>query len=251
MIGALAMERIKFFSVRSTYWYLGLLLVLSWAISLIGVLATPYGGWDMAEAQVSVPFALMIYLVLATLVLTSEYRTGTIRVSLQAVGSRTQVYLAKAILVMTIGFGTGVVLALGNVAIFKVIGQERAEMVVFNSIDDWRHFFGPAILLAVGGVLALGIGALIRHSAGAITGMLLYALLVESMVMIIESGRKVAGYLPVNAAFQFVNPAGVRGLFGRVAVFPAPGPAAGLAIFAATAVCFYLAGLAALRLRDA
>jgi ABC-2 type transport system permease protein len=106
--GALASEFTKLRSVRSTYWALGALLIVS-----IGVGALVMGGESGSlthnpanragfdGTQVSlIPFfeiGQLIIGVLGALTITSEYSTGMIRTSLTAMPRRGVVYAAKAI----------------------------------------------------------------------------------------------------------------------------------------------------------
>src|ERR1700678_4282558 len=106
--GAIASEFTKIRSVRSTYWTLAALLVVS-----IGIGAAITGGadanfthnpgnkagFDATQTSLIAFFEIgqLIIAVIAALAITSEYSTGMIRTSLTAQPRRRTVYAAKAI----------------------------------------------------------------------------------------------------------------------------------------------------------
>ena len=106
--GALASEFTKLRSVRSTYWTLAALLVVS--IGLDGAITAgqaaqfnnaPWNeaGFDATQTSLGAFFELgqLIIAILGAMVITSEYSTGMIRTSLTAQPRRGVVYAAKAI----------------------------------------------------------------------------------------------------------------------------------------------------------
>ena len=111
--GALASEFTKIRSVRSTYWTLAALLVVS-----IGIGAAITGGTDASfshnpgnkagfdATQISLiaffEIGQLIIAVIAALAITSEYSTGMIRTSLTAQPRRGTVYAAKAIVLTSL-----------------------------------------------------------------------------------------------------------------------------------------------------
>ena len=111
--GAIASEFTKIRSVRSTYWTLAALLVVS-----IGIGAAITGGadasfthnpgnkagFDATQTSLIAFFEIgqLIIAVIAALAITSEYSTGMIRTSLTAQPRRRTVYAAKAIVLTSL-----------------------------------------------------------------------------------------------------------------------------------------------------
>jgi ABC-type transport system involved in multi-copper enzyme maturation permease subunit len=106
--GALASEFTKLRSVRSTYWTLGALFIVSVGLSvaiLAGTAANMVNnpgnkaGFDATQNSLGAFFEIgqLIIAVLGAMVITSEYSTGMIRTSLTAQPRRGVVYAAKAI----------------------------------------------------------------------------------------------------------------------------------------------------------
>jgi ABC-2 type transport system permease protein len=106
--GAIVSEFTKLRSVRSTYWTLGALFIVSVGLSvaiLAGTAANMVNnpgnkaGFDATQNSLGAFFEIgqLIIAVLGAMVITSEYSTGMIRTSLTAQPRRGVVYAAKAI----------------------------------------------------------------------------------------------------------------------------------------------------------
>ncbi len=111
--GAIASEFTKIRSVRSTYWTLAALLVVSIGIgaAIAGGTAANFShnpankaGFDATQTSLIAFFEIgqLIIAVIAALAITSEYSTGMIRTSLTAQPRRGTVYAAKAIVVTSL-----------------------------------------------------------------------------------------------------------------------------------------------------
>ena len=111
--GAIASEFTKIRSVRSTYWTLAALLVVSIGIgaAITGGTAASFShnpankaGFDAAQTSLAAFFEIgqLIIAVIAALAITSEYSTGMIRTSLTAQPRRGTVYAAKAIVLTSL-----------------------------------------------------------------------------------------------------------------------------------------------------
>jgi ABC-2 type transport system permease protein len=106
--GAIASEFTKLRSVRSTYWTLGALFIVSVGLSVAITAGTAANfannpqnkaGFDATQISLGAFFELgqLIIAVIGAMVITSEYSTGMIRTSLTAQPRRGVVYAAKAI----------------------------------------------------------------------------------------------------------------------------------------------------------
>jgi ABC-2 type transport system permease protein len=111
--GALRSEFTKLRSVRSTYWTIAALFVVSVGFAAIAgaaITSTIHGnpqnkaGMDATQASLGGFFELgqLVVAVLGALVITSEYSTGMIRTSLTAMPRRGTVYAAKLIVFTTV-----------------------------------------------------------------------------------------------------------------------------------------------------
>ena len=105
------------------------------------------------------------------LVISSEYATGTIRASLLAVPRRTPVLVAKALVFATVVF---VVNELATFISFFV-GAAILDSKVAVSVGDpgvLGALIGTGLYDAVLGVFSIAFDAIVRHTAGAITGII-------------------------------------------------------------------------------
>ncbi len=191
---ALASEWTKIKSVRSTVWTLGVMIVLVVGIGALTGLGISASGTDLSGASplgfgmFGMLLGLMCVITLGVLCVSSEYGTGMIRTTLTACPSRARVLAAKAIVFFLLSF---VVTAVTSAVVALILsgmlgGQGGAE----PSGTDWfKATVGVSLYVAVLGLLALAVGALLRHSAGAITIMIGLVLLplVLAMFMMAES----------------------------------------------------------------
>jgi ABC-2 type transport system permease protein len=111
--GAIASEFTKIRSVRSTYWTLAALLIVSIGIgaAITGGIAASFphnpgnkAGFDATQSSLIAFFEIgqLIIAVIAALAITSEYSTGMIRTALTAQPRRGTVYAAKAIVLTSL-----------------------------------------------------------------------------------------------------------------------------------------------------
>jgi ABC-type transport system involved in multi-copper enzyme maturation permease subunit len=179
-VDVLRSEWTKLRSVRSTVWSLAALAVATVGLGAI-ITAVSNNRWrtftlverlsfDPTSRSLRGVFLAQLAIgVLGILVITSEYGTGMIRATLTAVPRRPLVLAAK-----TAVFGA-VALVVSEVVTFAAffVGQSLLKSPVPHATLGQpgvaRAVVGSGIYLAVLGLFALGIGSLIRHTAGAIS----------------------------------------------------------------------------------
>ncbi|GHF84801.1 ABC transporter permease [Streptomyces filamentosus] len=227
---ALASEWTKIRSVRSTVWTLGTMVLLMLAIGLgVAAIASGEGGNMGEESALPLGFfgmlpASICVITLGVLTISSEYGTGMIRTTLTACPSRARVLTAKAIvfflLVFTVTLVVAFVVATAQVAMVEAAEPTGAEWA--------RATVGAAGFLALLGLLSMAVGALVRHSAGAITVMIgvLLLPLVAGMFMFASalSGLR-------EALFTYAVPSQMIALYSAEPPFSDSGPAGWEALF--------------------
>ena len=192
-------EWTKLRSVRSTTWTL--LATVGIAVgfgALVGV--SQMSSWDNLDAAERLRFdptffslsglwlAQLAVGVLGVLLVTSEYATGQIRATFGATPQRRTVLVAKA------ATFTGVVLAVGLVSSFVAffVGQAIfASKGLGVSITDpgvFRAVAGGGLYLAAVGLLGLGLGTILRRTAGA----------VAALVAVLVLAPLVGSFLPAS-----------------------------------------------------
>lgn len=130
-------------------------------------------------------FAQLAIGVLGVLVISSEYATGQIRATLGATPQRLTVLAAKVVVYV------GVVLVVGLVCCFSafLVGQSiftsKHVQAALGDPGVLRAVVGGALYLAALGALAIGLGTILRRTAGAIAalvGLLLVAPIVVNFL---------------------------------------------------------------------
>ncbi|MGV3711500.1 ABC transporter permease [Pseudolysinimonas sp.] len=220
--GVLRSEWVKLVTLRSTAWCLAIVAALGVGIPTLLALAlpTPDGGGDpevgfydwMMATTLPVVFTSLVVAVLGCLVITGEYGTGMIRSTMTAVPRRIPALLAKAaVLGLTVLVASGAVLAVGAAVSGAVLG---ARGVALDPTDPrvWQSLLGAAGFLTLLAVFALGLGTVIRHSAGAIAAVLGLLLVVPTIVQLaggllrLEWLVDAGGYLPSSLGSAMYSP---------------------------------------------
>jgi ABC-2 type transport system permease protein len=250
----LAVERIKLFTTRSPLWctLAALGITIGFAALLAGVDSENLP--TIASTQFGMNFGLMVIMVMAALAITTEYRFGTIRATFQAVPNRTSALLAKTTVVAVFAGLVGELAAFGAVGISKLI-QSGADLSI-NTAFEWRATAGVGLVYALSAVVAVAVGILIRHSAGAVSLTLIYVLLVESLVALIPNvGDDIQKWMPFYMVNKFLT--GDPDITNRpVAEGPPPSlsslsPWWAIAYFAGFAVVMMIIALVTANKRDA
>ncbi|AGM10592.1 ABC transporter permease [Amycolatopsis keratiniphila] len=239
----LAVERIKLFTTRSPWWcaLAALAVVIGFAAIISG--AAPAGELtDVSLTQFGYGFGMAVIMVLAALSVTTEYRFGTIRTTFQAVPNRTSALLAKTGVVAMLSLVIGEVAAFGAWGLASVM---RPEDLMLNTTAEWISVAGVGVVFALASVIAIAVGILIRHSAGAISLVLIYALAVENLIQLIPKiGKDIYDWMPFHVADRFLT--------GGPAAADAPLSQAGsLAYFAGFALVLLVISLVVANKRDA
>lgn len=196
---AIASEWTKIRSVRSTMWTLGVMIVLLLVIGVLSAVAVSASDSDLGSTPVlslgffGVLLGTICVITLGVMTIASEYGTGMIRTTLTASPSRARVLSAKAIVFFLLTFVLTTVMTTIVALLQTSILDGEAP-----SGDEWlRGTVGVGLYLATLGLLSLAVGALIRHSAGAITimiGMVLLPL-VLAIFMFSDSLRSIQEWL--------------------------------------------------------
>jgi ABC-type transport system involved in multi-copper enzyme maturation permease subunit len=135
---------------------------------------------------------LIAVIVVAAMFITAEYRRGLIRTTLTASPRRGRVLAAKAVVIGSVGFVTGLVAA--AVAVILGVHLARSKSYVFpvSWATELRVIVGTAALVALTAVLALAAGAVLRRSAAAVAAVI--------VVIVVPYILAFASILPVSSA---------------------------------------------------
>ena len=217
--GLLGSEWTKLRTVRSTIWTLGATVFTGVATSVIAMAVTR-AHWTTESASARGAFdptqvsLVGVYLggslalgVLGILVVSGEYGTGTIRETLAAEPRRPMVLAAKVLVFAAV---TLIIAELTSFASF-LIGQafltSPAPHAALSSPGALRAVAGTGLFLCVVGLFALGIAAVVRHTAGAIGGYVFVLLVLPIIVSALPSsiGNQIARLLPLSIGSVMTN----------------------------------------------
>ena len=172
------MEWLKLRSVRSTAWVL-----LVFAAGLIGlaILVMAHQHWatmspaDRAsfdpteESFAGLAIGQLAFGVLGALVITTEFSSGMIRATLAAVPRRPLLLAAKAAVLAAVTLVAGEVLAFASFAVGELVLRSPAPHATLGQPGVLRAVLMAGAYPALIALMALGLGAVIRHTAGAIS----------------------------------------------------------------------------------
>ena len=207
LAGTIRSEFTKLRSVRSTYWTIAAMVIVSVGFAAIAGFAIANNlhsnpankaGMDATQASLGGFFELgqLIIAVLGALTITSEYSTGMIRTSLTAMPRRGTVYAAKLVVFTTVALvislitsfiaffvgqaamsGSGVSASLLHSITIPANAFQNGPSnnvtfsgtIVISPGTVLTAIIGTALFVTAAALIAFGLGAIIRHSAGAIT----------------------------------------------------------------------------------
>jgi ABC-type transport system involved in multi-copper enzyme maturation permease subunit len=221
LAGELRSEWTKIRTVRSTIWSLvamaaisiGLMSLIAWAMMHRWDRFEPGERADIAAHPLEIVLARPVFIsqlvvaVLGVMVISAEYTTGMIRSTLQSQPRRLTVLVAKVAVLAALMLAVGEALSF---AAFLVGRQVIAAHIAVNLGDPGvtRSVIGAGLYLAVLGLFALGFGAILRHTAGAITAVLGLILVVSNLTGLLPDswGHHINAYMPTNAGLLIIQP---------------------------------------------
>jgi ABC-2 type transport system permease protein len=138
----------------------------------------------------------------------------------------------------------GEVLAFTTFFLSRLVAHDDVLRLV--TADNWRMVAGHGVVYGIAAVIGVGVGALVRQTAGAISLLLVWTLLVENLVQLIPNvGQDISRWLPFNNATLFAANREVVGVVDPLSV------TASLGVFAGAALLIMIAATVVVRRRDA
>ncbi|MGU3585717.1 ABC transporter permease [Rhodococcus sp. C26F] len=255
-LDTLRAERIKLTSVQSPLWCTVVIVALGLGLAaILGSVSRASAGMDdelgrfypTVDVAVSgvTGFGVLVLMILAALSVTSEYRFGVIRTTFQATPNRTLLLTMKALLIGVLGAVLTLAVSFGAFYLAKALaGPDAGRELVLSGDTAWRAIYGTAIYAFLCVFLAIGVGTLLRQSAGTIALLMLWPLLLESLFALFGSvGREIQPFLPFANANNFLG-------IGQGIEFHW-GPWGSLVYFAAFSFLVFAASLVVVNRRDA
>ena len=257
LVRAVRSEWIKLRTLRSTWVTAVITLFMTTGIGALATVITSkpeyFGSDSWKTAILGAPFGQIVVAVLGALVITGEYSSGQIRSSLAAVPRRSRLFWAKAMVMTVWSFALGALSILLIWALSTPLIGERATSLTNH--EFLGYVWGTGLAYAGIGLMALGLGFLLRSTAGAIT-------VVSSLLFILNLPLSIAAnfwswagkalYLtPSLTVSAVIDPFSVQSNWANGADAPWIGHSAAVAVFAAWVLVPLLAGWIAFTRRDA
>ena len=209
-------EWTKLRSVRSTKWSVAVGFLLTIAFPVIFAFATSahWGRMSPGEragrhpleiALAGVNVAQLAIAVLGVLLISAEYSTGSIRSTFTAVPTRLPVLWAKVIDYAAVSFL--LILPAVLISFFAtqaILARHHILQISFTHPGVARSVFGGALYVTLVGIFALGLGAIVRNTAGGIATFagIFFVLPPLMNVLPLSWNNAISQYLPLEAGGQ-------------------------------------------------
>jgi ABC-2 type transport system permease protein len=202
MIAQVRAELLKLRTTRTTIGLVLGMILLIVLFTLLSGLFTHTSGLASREDQRQLlgvtSFAGVFSALAGVLLVTSEYRYGTIRPTFLFNPARSHVLTAKVVVAALAGLAFGILGEAIGWAVGCAALAERGITIVLTSGDILRLILGGLAGVALWGAIGVGVGAIIHNQIGAIVTLLAWGLVVENLVfgLVPSVGR----FLPSNAS---------------------------------------------------
>lgn len=217
-VGLLKSESIKLWSLRSTYWSFSLVIVAAVGIAVLMSFAMAGRsaiGFDNTEMVVLVATAglslgQLIVAVLGVLSISGEYSSGMIKSTLTAVPNRLPALWAKVCVLFGFTFLVGLLSVIASFLVAApILGAKDISANLFDGAV-LLPLLGNALFLALIAVFAIGIGTIVRSSAGGIASALGIILLLPTVVglfsFLVDWVADIVPFLFTSAGAQMIAP---------------------------------------------
>jgi ABC-2 type transport system permease protein len=206
----LASEWIKLLSVRSTYWTLLVAVVTPIGLSaLVAVTLANAPGRGahsvdpLLPGVISLEYALLAVGVMGVLTFSTEYSTGLIRTTFEAVPRRRAVLAAKAAVIGALTLVVGEVVAFASFGLVQAVLSGKHVGVSLSQRGVLGAVLADGLLLFVVATMGVGLGAIVRHTAGGIAA-LVGVIIVPAILALLPPpwGARVGRFTLLDAARQ-------------------------------------------------
>jgi ABC-type transport system involved in multi-copper enzyme maturation permease subunit len=252
--GTLRSEFTKICSLRSTFFTLTAFFVagVGWAVAATegNRVNAGHALFDPTATSLRGAVALgeLVIVVIGALVITSEYGTRMISTSLTAMPRRGVLYAAKAVVLACVSLGVALLTSFASFFVGQAILASTHGGASITSPGALRAVLLSAAFVTCCALLAFGLGAIIRYTAGAVTTLFGLVFLIPLLAEALPTTwfHDIARWLPGGSALDPMI--ATRPVPGEPYLF---GPYGELAVFAGYAAIAVVIGALLFRRRDA
>ena len=208
----------KFRTVRSSFWSLTVATVLAVGLGALISLAasTHYDklsasdrlSWDPAAVSTSgLGLGQLAIGVLGVLIVSSEFSSGLIQMSVAAVPRRGRLLLAKAFVFGIVSLVVGEILSFLAFGVGQAIIHSNAPSAGLGDRDVLRAVIGSGLYLAALGVLSVAIAAIVRNAAAGIAILVAVLFVLPGVAAALPSNleHSVEKFWPTQAGQQITS----------------------------------------------
>jgi hypothetical protein len=216
--GVLRSEWTKIRSVRSSTWtiaalvgltvLIGALICVSEASNWTSLSPVERAGFDPTNFSLQgLIFGQLAVGVLGVMIMSSEYSTGLIRSTLAAAPDRRLVLGAKTAVLGAVVLVVGEVVSFASFFLGQAILSGSAPSVGIGDQGVAQAVAFGGLYLTALGLFGLGVGAIVRHTAGALTTFVGVVLLIPEIVRLLPAsiGDTIGKYLPANIGARLTS----------------------------------------------
>lgn len=210
MTDALRFEWVRIRTLRSTYWLIGLGILLSGGVALIIAIATrsdadpldvvTVGNVLTGGGSFALPFIPIVLTIIGLFATGHEYRHGTIQPTLMAIPQRSRLLIAKILVVAAVAVAAVILSLAVNLAIGLIFWGEMP-----NLGDDPLNqaLPGYVVYTVLSAVMGLALALLFRSLPAAIVVVFLVPLVVEGLIIGLSNVPALDWLIPVVRFLPF------------------------------------------------
>ncbi|MEO3886244.1 ABC transporter permease [Nonomuraea sp. B5E05] len=213
-MSAVAAEWIKLRSLRSTWWALGIGVLVSLALTVLGASAV-ISRWDPArtsdQAAMGIVVAVYVGVVLAqlplgmlgTMSISGEHASGMIDTTFVATPSRARVLMAKAAVLSGAAVGGSLLISVPGYLFGRFVAAEFHPSLL--PAGTWTVIAGGTLMIVVTTLLGLALGTILRNGAVATAALVAIVLVLPFLAMNLPWGEQISPFLPAYPALQLIE----------------------------------------------
>lgn len=211
-------EGIKFRATRSTYYSLLALVIVGVGVSALiaqgfagrwpNMTPDQRAGFDpLKTAFRGFQIGQLIIGSLGVLMISSEYSSGLIRATFAAIPQRRSVLMAKSVVIGVTALVVAEAAAFAAFFIAQALLKPTGVSLSIGSHNVWGAVSAMGLYLAVVALIGLALGALLRHTAGAIAALFALVFLLPGIISSLPSpwDYRIGKWLPDNLAGQLIS----------------------------------------------
>lgn len=197
--------RAEFLKLRTTQVWFWLLVgtIAVAALLVVAQIASDHGverAADVPDMFTSASQAYIVVFVLGVLGITTEFRYQTITPTVLQTPSRWAIITAKLITYALVGIAYSIVSVLVQIAIAVPWLSSKDITVDFGNSHVQHAIIGVVVVVALFGIVGIGIGALLRNQIVAVVVGIIFLVVLENLLLLIPGVRHVWPFTPGGAS---------------------------------------------------